>query len=67
MNETCPKHGGQHNECSRSELDPIMKGLPRNQSGIGTGRHACAYCAYERGIKDGYKKAIKAIKKLAQS
>jgi hypothetical protein len=31
--------------------DPIFKSLPDDQGGAG--RHACAGCAYERGLKAG--------------
>ena len=52
MNEDCPMHHRQWNEARRRPYADIMRALPRNQSGEGLARHACAICAYEQGWKD---------------
>lgn len=47
------RHAGQANHRARQPYDPIMRQLPRNQSGPEElARHACAICAYERGRED---------------
>ena len=56
MAEDCVEHSGQGNRDQRLPLDGIMQGLPDNQSG--DGRHKCAYCAYERGVKAGKRAVI---------
>ena len=48
----CPRHHGPANADRREPYNAIMQGLPRNQSGAGLARHACAICAYERGRTD---------------
>ena len=49
----CRRHAGQANRPAREPYDPIMRDLPRNQSGEEQlARHACAICAYERGRED---------------
>ena len=54
MNEmTGPKHAGRGNERNRAPYDEIMAGLPRNQSGEETTRHAYPICFYEQGKTDG--------------
>ena len=58
----CAKHAGQHNENNRAPRDNVMRGLPDNQSGAG--RHKCPYCAYERGMEEGFRRAREAIGKL---
>ena len=55
MAKDCDLHAGKHNELRRRNLDEIMRTLPENQSG--SGRHKCAYCAYERGFQDGLRSA----------
>lgn len=52
MEFDCPKHSGKGNELERQPYDAVMRSLPRNQSGEGLARHACAICAYERGRQD---------------
>lgn len=37
---------------NHSEIQQIMSGLPYSQGG--DGRHKCAACAYEAGLKAGY-------------
>ena len=49
MDADCP-HGDAQ---SREPYDAIMRELPTRQAA--EGRHRCAYCAYERGLKDGAK------------
>ena len=60
MANYCAIHSGEHNNTKRSKLEQIMTELPENQSG--RGRHKCPYCAYERGLRDGYRKAIQVLK-----
>ena len=59
----CAIHSGQHNWSKRTELEPLMRQLPENQSG--DGRHRCPYCAYERGretgLRAGYRRAIEVL------
>ena len=52
MNLYCQKHSGRKNEYRRRPYDSIMRALPRNQSGSGRARKACAICAYEQGWED---------------
>ena len=58
-NELCTKHsasGAGTQVCvnNQESMDKIMVALPYNHSGEGAKK--CAYCAYERGIKEGYKR-----------
>ena len=55
----CVKHAGQGNAAYRFGLDQTMSELPDNQSG--KGRHKCAYCAYESGIRRGRADALNEI------
>lgn len=57
--DDCPLHHGPGNRLARQRYDPIMRSLPRNQSGEGLARHACAICAYERGREDMMKQIAK--------
>ncbi len=52
----CPTHAGRENSYARSNMDGLMRGLLKNQSG--DGRHKCPYCAYQAGIKRGYAEAL---------
>ena len=52
MDNNCPLHHGPSKLQAREPYDQIMRELPRNQSGEGLARHACAICAYERGRED---------------
>ena len=52
MEIDCEIHHGPSNLSAREPYDSIMRNLPRNQSGEGLARHACAICAYERGLLD---------------
>ena len=61
MDGDCPKHSGQSALENRKPYDEIMAALPRNQSGEGLARHACAICAYERGRQDARRDARKEI------
>ena len=47
----------------REPLDHIMVELPFSQAGEKgkSGRHKCAYCAYERGFEAGIKHAAKRL------
>jgi hypothetical protein len=56
-NETC-KHG---NVAPQDILDK----LPDSQAG--TGRHKCAICAYEKGLKEGFDAGQKAATKNPKS
>lgn len=47
----CVIHSGREGEDARSTLDGIMDSLPNSQAG--EGRHKCAYCAYEAGLRQG--------------
>ena len=62
---TCATHSGEHNSSQRSRFEHIMRGLPENQSG--EGRHKCPYCAYERGLSEGHKRAIAVLEANDQS
>ena len=64
----CPhsrESAGYAYRTSRLTLDPILKGIPE-QTG---GRHgrSCAYCAYERGYKNGWNAARKAFMEVMGS
>ena len=54
----CPHHSGPGKQLARELYDPIMRDLPRNQSGTGLARHRCAICAYERGRLDMSKEIV---------
>ncbi|MDE2638762.1 MAG: hypothetical protein OXI30_20530 [Chloroflexota bacterium] len=51
---------------NRKPLDHIMLELPFSQAGKEgeSGRHKCAYCAYEKGYAEGLRKAGDALKSL---
>ena len=51
---------------SREPLDHIMLELPFSQAGeeVKSGRHKCAYCAYERGYAASLRQAADALKSL---
>ena len=55
----CPKHSGRSGEDARASLDSEMRNLPYNQAG--EGRHKCAYCAFEAGLRQGRREAKKEI------
>jgi hypothetical protein len=42
----------------------VLDRLPDSQAG--TGRHKCAVCAYEAGIQEGLRRAVRALEKLAE-
>ena len=67
MDGDCPKHSGQSNLANRKRYDKIMDALPRNQSGEGLARHACAICAYERGRQDARKEIAEQIARCLAS
>ncbi|MCY3780104.1 MAG: hypothetical protein OXG78_07340 [Chloroflexi bacterium] len=54
---------------NREPLDHIMLQLPFSQAGEEgkSGRHKCAYCAYERGFADGLQQAAKKIRDVIES
>ena len=58
MDHDCPRHSGQGNAHERERYDSVMREIPRNQSGEGLARHACAICAYERGREDMRKQMV---------
>ncbi len=64
MAKDCNKHAGQHNVGRRKPLDGIMRGLPKNQSGLNTGRHKCPYCAYELGFEHGLQHAAEKFREM---
>lgn len=55
MADDCEQHRGTETETS-PHLDQILEELPENQSGAG--RHKCAYCAYEAGLRAGLEDAL---------
>ena len=47
---TCPHRRGQPRYQERRRLiADVLRRLPANQGGEDSGRHACAWCAYEMG------------------
>ncbi len=60
---SCAKH---RQALNRKPLDHIMLDLPFSQAGDKgkSGRHKCAYCAYERGYAEGLRHAGDALKSL---
>ena len=63
----CSRHSGQSNLQERERYDSVMRDLPRNQSGKGLARHACAICAYERGREDMRKEIAKEVAKWLET
>ncbi len=51
---------------NRRPLDHIMVNLPFSQAGDKgeSGRHKCAYCAYEKGFADGMRRAGDTLRTL---
>ena len=52
---TCEKHTKERRG-EFSELADLMETLDKSQAS--PGRHACAYCAYEKGIESGKKSPL---------
>ena len=64
---TCFKHGkgGMNPDIKRNKLDTIISKLPTCYAKPGIGK--CAYCAYENGVRAGYKQAIEDLKNNLES
>lgn len=64
----CPRHSGILGRvaaaAARAPLDREMRDLDNSQSG--EGRHKCAYCAYEAGLRAGREEARNEILQFIQ-
>lgn len=58
---SCTKHGRGRSE-ARSPIEAVIDGLPPNQGG--SGRHACAYCAYEYGYRQAEKDIVERLRRV---
>lgn len=58
---SCVKHGRGKSE-ARWPMEALIQGLPPNQGG--SGRHACAYCAYELGYRQAERDFVDRLRRL---
>lgn len=58
---SCAKHGRGKSD-ARKPIEALIERLPPNQGG--SGRHACAYCAYELGYLQAERDITERIRRL---
>ena len=58
---SCVKHGRGKSD-ARRPMEALIEKLPPNQGG--SGRHACAYCAYEHGYRQAERDITARVREL---
>ena len=59
--DSCAKHGRGKAD-ARRPMEALIEKLPPNQGG--SGRHACAYCAYEHGYRQAERDIMARVREL---